>query len=117
MALRAWPAHIALLAVAMLFVRPHMAMERTPDALPTPSAADLLCRANNITLTEAMLASTMGVSASGRAQWCVDTNCGEIVAQLNTQLHAAFMDCPLRVAVFLAVRSIRCCPSLHVWGT
>ena len=39
--------------------------------------------------------------------WCDMTSCESVLAELNTQLHDAYMDCPLRLAAFLAVRGGR----------
>ena len=80
---------------------------RSPDQLPAPSTADLACRAAGIQLTKSQLAQVMGYTVWQVDWWCDMTSCESVLAELNTQLHDAYMDCPLRLAAFLAVRGGR----------
>lgn len=78
-----------------------------------PSAADQACRDRGFNLTRPQLAAAMGVSAASEATWCSTTGCEAILEQLRPALRAAYMDCPLRTAAFLAVRG---CAALNFTG-
>lgn len=78
--------------------------------MPPPTAADETCGEGAVALTRAQLVAAMGITQWQEASWCANTKCDEVLAELNEQLPDAYMACPLRMAVFLAVRCPRRMP-------